>query len=183
MSNSYFEIAKSWFSPTPSPGYEFQNELEVSELPGINKKYTDDKTLLYRATTVDDVKKLLDNGINPNIVMRWASRNGNIEVVKFLVRQPGVDPGSQDNYAIKKASYYGDLEVVKFLVKQPGVDPSAQNNYAIKKASSGGHLEVVKILVKQPGVNPGFCNDAIRIASLYGNLKVVKFLESVGYIE
>ncbi len=61
----------------------------------------------------------------------WASANGHLPVVEFLLTQPGVNPAAQDNGAIIYASRFGHLSVVEFLVTQTGVNPSAQNNWAL----------------------------------------------------
>jgi ankyrin repeat protein len=47
----------------------------------------------------------------------FASENGHLDVVKYLVSQ-GADITADDNYAVRWASFYGHLEVVKYLVSQ-----------------------------------------------------------------
>ena len=87
-----------------------------------------------------------------NTAIRWASYNGHLEVVKYLMSLPGnIDPSADNNYAIRWASRNGHLEVVKYLMSLPGnIDPSANNNAAIRWASEKGHLEVVKYLMSLP---------------------------------
>ena len=46
--------------------------------------------------------------------LQWASQNGHLEVVQYLVEQ-GADIHAYDDYALRMASWHGHLEVVKYL--------------------------------------------------------------------
>ena len=87
-----------------------------------------------------------------NSAIRLASKEGHLEIVKYLMSLPGnIDPSAENNAAIRYASYNGHLEVVKYLMSLPcNIDPSAENNAAIRWASRNGHLEVVKYLMSLP---------------------------------
>lgn len=105
----------------------------------------------------------------PN-AMAKASRNGHLDVVKYL-HSIGAPWYPQ---SIIWASSHGHLAVVKFLhnvVKMPC--PSE----AMDWASSNGHLAVVKFL-HEIGVPIGTI--ALDHASAYGFLDVVKFLHEIG---
>ena len=52
-----------------------------------------------------------------NFAVKYASRNGYLEVVKYLVSK-GADVTAGDNYAMRWASRNGHLEVVKYLVSK-----------------------------------------------------------------
>ena len=90
-------------------------------IKAISKKYTgiakDDYISkieeLYNRTTIADEDVTAAN----NWALRWASRNGYLEVVKYLVEK-GADVTADDNYAIRWASGNGYLEVVKYLKQQ-----------------------------------------------------------------
>ena len=82
-----------------------------------------------------------------NYAVQFASENGHLEVVKYLVSQ-GADVKADNNYAVQVTSENGYLEGVKYLVSQ-GADVTANDNYAVRWASIRGHLEVVKYLVSQ----------------------------------
>ena len=104
-------------------------------------------------------------------------RNGNIEIIKFLIEDSRVDPSVRDNLSIIWASINGHLEVVKLLLQDPRVDPSARNNESIIWASNYGHLEIVRLLLQDPRVDPSSRdNCSIIRASNYGHLEVVKLL-------
>jgi len=77
-------------------------------------------------------------------VLRWASDNGHLEVVKFLIEQ-GADIHADDDASLRWASYYGHLPVVQYLVEQ-GADIHADDDGALSCASYNGHLLVVEYL-------------------------------------
>jgi hypothetical protein len=82
-----------------------------------------------------------------------ATKNGHLEVVKYLISFPGINPSADDNFAIKLASINGHLSVVKYLIglsEEYKIDPAADDNYAVIKASERGHLDVVKYLMSLP---------------------------------
>ena len=90
---------------------------------------------------------LLNEGGTP---LHWASWNGRLEVVKFLV-SIGCDKEARDNYGrtpLHCASSDGHHEIVKFLVSI-GCDKEAldySGRTPLHYASVYGHLEVVKYL-------------------------------------
>ena len=121
--------------------------------------------------------KKVDPSVDYNHAIRYASRNGHLEVVKLLLQDKRVDPSAGDNYAIRKASENGHLEVVKLLLQDEKVDPSAGNNEAIRYASTHNHPEVVKLLLQDKRVDPSAeYNYAIIRASQEGHHEVVKLL-------
>jgi hypothetical protein len=62
----------------------------------------------------------VDQSANDNFAIRWASQNGNKEVVKILL----VDPSAKDNEAIRSAFKKGEMDIVKILSDDPRVDSS-----------------------------------------------------------
>ena len=64
---------------------------------------------------------------NDNIAVRWASRYGHLEVVKFLVEQ-GADTSANDNEALKWASGKGHLEIVNFLNRRLNNEEICEND-------------------------------------------------------
>ena len=64
-----------------------------------------------------NILTLKDPSIENNILIREASRDGNIDVVKLLLADKRVNPSANDNEAIQWAKYYGHTEVVKLLLE------------------------------------------------------------------
>ena len=98
------------------------------------------------------VNKGPDIRANNDIAVRWASQDGHLEVVKYLVSQ-GAGIRAPCFYQIndepvRLASENGHLEVVKYLVSQ-GANIRAADDEAVKLAYEYGHSEVVKYLVSQ----------------------------------
>ena len=83
-----------------------------------------------------------------------ASRNGEIDKVKQLLEQEGIDVNVQnfEGYtALMLASMYGYADVVELLLEQEGIDVNAQNSNgytALMWASRFGHTDIVKLLLE-----------------------------------
>ena len=94
------------------------------------------------------VKEALDKGADIHILddyaLRFAARNGYLDVVKYLVEQ-GADIHVQGDYALRWAARHGHLEVVKYLVEK-GADIHARNNSSLIYAKERGYHDVVTYL-------------------------------------
>jgi ankyrin repeat protein len=78
--------------------------------------------------------KRVDSSADNNFAIRWASRNGHLDVVKELMKDKRVDPSADNNFAIRWASRNGHLDVVKELMKDKRVNSSnINNNYSSQK--------------------------------------------------
>jgi len=133
----------------------------------------------YAVIIYKKYKDYIDIAKANNYAIRWASKNGQTNVVELLLKDERVNPAADDNYAIQLASQNGHTEVVKLLLKDPRVNPAANENEAIGLASENGHTEIVKLLLKDPRVNSADDdNYAIRAASINGHVEVVKLLLS-----
>ncbi len=62
------------------------------------------------------IKNNVDITVKNNYAVRWASRNGYLDIVKLLLKH-GVDCTTDYNLAIRVASKYGHIDVVKLLLK------------------------------------------------------------------
>ena len=104
----------------------------------------------------------------------WASRNGNLDVVKCLLSHYA-DIHAADDYALVEASENGHLQVVEYLIEH-GADIHVGDDTALLYACDNGHLSVIEYLIKH-GANVHAQNDkALRWASERGNSAVVKYL-------
>ncbi len=146
-------------------------------------KYNKDKGLRWASANghLAVVKYLVERGADihtdNNIALSFASENGHLPVVKYLVKNKA-DIRADNDYALRHASEYGHLPVVKYLVER-GADIHALNDDALRIASYNGHLPVVKYLVEHKANIHANNNEALRNASIKGHLKIVKYLKSL----
>lgn len=124
--------------------------------------------LLYIKTCLDLGK---DVRAQNDYALRWASGNGHLDLVQFLVSK-GADVRALDDYALRCASENGHLDVVQYLVSK-GVDVRALNE-SVKCASYKGRLEVVQFLLSKGAEVQN--NWAIVLAKRMGHHDVVQFL-------
>ena len=124
---------------------------------------------------LEKVKEMYSNNFNINQALQWASENGQLKVVQFLVEN-GADINAYDAFAW--ASRNGHLEVLKYLVEK-GVNVHVNTNLAFRSALRNGHLEVIKYLVEK--------SDDIHIfqkvfiwAIQYSQIEIVKYLVETG---
>ena len=110
------------------------------------KTFNRKRTSINKIFSLRKIIKTSYPGQVDNYVIRYASDNGHLEIVKYLSTLPGVDPSADDNEAIRYASWNGHLEVVKYLITLPGVDPYC----AIRWAYNNGQSEVVRFLINLP---------------------------------
>jgi len=159
----------------------------MSYLKPYSKDYIKSKIDIYdigevsKYGLIDDVKRLLNKGVNPtidnNYSIRMASGYGHTDIVKLLLQDRRVDPTADSNYAIGVASQNGHIEVVKLLLQDERVDPSDDNNYAIMWSSRNGHIDIVKLLLQDERLDPSDDNNwTIRWASQYEKTGIVKLL-------
>lgn len=97
---------------------------------------------------------------NYKTILRIASQNCNLEVVKFSVKNL-LDIGTRipEVTALHYASGGGCLKVVKFLINE-GINVNIINTYgstALHSASYQGDLEIIKFLLEK-GANPTIRN-------------------------
>ena len=113
-------------------------------------KFRADKIILGKRYDLTDpltFQLLVERGANiheDHRALSHASKNGYLEVVKYLVEK-GANIHAQHNYALDCASKNGHLDIVKYLV-EAGADICEYTNYALYLASTNGHLEIVKYL-------------------------------------
>jgi hypothetical protein len=170
-----------------------------SDLETLNQQLKEYRDALLahdnaRAKTAHDTIAALNHKMYPRVEpveneqFTTSVYSGDIETVRRMLQDPGVDPSANGNIAIQKASQMGHLEVVNRLLQDPRVDPSVNNNQALREASKNGHLAVVERLLKDPRVDPYVNNkEAIMFATKVGHLGVLKSLIRdsecfVGYI-
>jgi ankyrin repeat protein len=80
-----------------------------------------------------------------NSALNWAAWSGETDVVKELLKHPGIDVNIQDNYgktAIELATSYGHKETVEALIQHKKI----KSNTAQKLAKAEGFTEIDKVI-------------------------------------
>jgi ankyrin repeat protein len=81
-----------------------------------------------RRDTVAVLKLLKEGNVDPSalgvFLIRWASRDGHLEIVRVLLRDRRVDPTASNNKAIWWAARNGHAEIVQLLLKDGRADPA-----------------------------------------------------------
>lgn len=103
------------------------------------------------------VKYLVEQGVkfHEEIPLRWSAAAGHHEVVKYLLDH-GADIHIGDDFPLREASRRGSVETVKVLLEY-GANIHALNDHALVSAAENNHLEVVKLLLEN-GANLKACD-------------------------
>jgi len=102
---------------------------------------------MFRQNYQDIIKTMIKyNGVhtNNNYAIKWASKNGHLDLVKKLIEH-GADIHADDDYAVRLASKNGHLCVVKKLIKY-GANIHAENDFSIVWASANKYFDIVELL-------------------------------------
>src|ERR1035437_2420891 len=93
---------------------------------------------------IEGVKQALLNGNEPkehiNRVLRLATENGHIEIVKLLI--PVSNPKDNNSSALGRAVINGDVECLKLLIPVSNI-----SNMDLVNAASLGHTECIRLLI------------------------------------
>jgi len=112
----------------------------------------------------------------------FASANGHLDILKYLIYYRKIHPSLMNNSAINYAAENGHLHIIEFLINlgDPIIRADSDNNYAIRLASAGGYLNIVKYLMNLPekyNIRPkADDNFALKYSAINGHLNVVKYL-------
>ena len=146
-------------------------------------KFRADKIILGKRYNLSDpltfqllVKKGADIHAGNNCALKWASSNGHLDLVKYLVDN-NANIHANSSYILTQTCRNGHLEVVQYLVEK-GIDINAHDNYALAWASGNGHLKIVQYLVNKGANIHANDNCALEWASENFHLDVVKYLRS-----
>ena len=157
-------------------------------LPFINMleghKIDQNKMLIEMAkeASVQGISLMLSKGADVHAqndsALRWASRNGHLEVVKYLT-EIGANIHADNDSALRLASSNGQSDVVKYLIGH-AADIHAQTDYSLRLASKNGHLDIVKYLLKNSANIHAQHDEALTLASENDHLEVVRYLVEHG---
>jgi ankyrin repeat protein len=134
------------------------------------------------------VKECIERGteyshrFNNNNALVYASWNGHLEVVKYLVEEAGANVHVDNDRVLRWASCYGNLDVVRYLVEETGADIHAVNDYALERASYNGHLEIVKYLLSRGANHQIYDNPHFKWFCNGSQYKIIKYLWESGFL-
>jgi hypothetical protein len=129
----------------------------------------DDLTKFLLKNRINSILYSLYNNPNTNLninndVIKFASSNGNIDIVKFLLtlKDDEINPATEDNYSIISAASLGHTDVVRLLLNDKRVDPSARYNRALNQAIKNNHYTIAKLLYKNPRTQESLPDSMIK---------------------
>mmetsp|Transcript_9911 Transcript_9911/g.27070 ORF Transcript_9911/g.27070 Transcript_9911/m.27070 type:complete len:605 (-) Transcript_9911:182-1996(-) len=144
----------------------------------------------YPQVRIEDIK--MSDGYERRCgsnALHVASREGHLEIVKYLVESRNAEVACGNNYgatSLHLASGNGHLDVLKFLLQCKGTDPGVQTYCGeglLHKAAENDHLGVVKYLVESWGANIELRDNYGRTPWFYavksGGLDLAKYLVEV----
>ena len=128
----------------------------------------------------ESIKVFLKDSLKDNAYLMFgldkAIQNGHLEVVKYLMSfEP--DLKYEEKLIVRLAFSNGHFELVKYLMSL-GEETARYGQSFIRQSVRDGQLAIVKYF--SDIIKSSFHALAIRIASSYGHLEVVKFLFSLG---
>jgi len=159
-------------------------DAQVYENPSYPKKWKADKVILGKKEkiTAKVIKRLIDEGANPNTCNSWplrcAAEFGHLDIVKLLL--PYSDPKAKNSEALRYAAENGYFEIVKLLL--PYSNPKVCNSEALRYATYGKHLEIVKLLLPLSDAK-AYNSWPLRCAAEHGYVDIVKLLIPVSEID
>lgn len=117
---------------------------------------------------LETVKYLHEGGIEPTVnAINWASMDGHLDVVKYLFENGIVDTDD----AIKSASWNGRLEVVKYLFEK-----DIELYDTTSWGDENGYVNTIKNLF---GGDVKYTNNTIHLEKEH--LKMLEYFKSKGY--
>ena len=135
-----------------------------------------------------DVKGDIDDIKTPSgcTLLHYAVASGNLDTVKWLLKQRGADVHGKDIFgltALSGAATKGHLGIVQWLLKEGGAkidEQSRRGLTALLCAAVKGQLEVIKWLLNEGGARMDEQdkegNTALLCAAMNGRLEVVQWL-------
>lgn len=120
--------------------------------------------------------------IKVHTALMRASRHGHLDIVKYLLDDPRVNPSEYCGGTFHNAASYGRYDIVKYLLTNPHVDQYVINhpyiiNHTAIDSVNYGHLNILELLLGDPRIDPACSNNLlIQTAVWNGNFKIVKRL-------
>ena len=155
------------------------------------------KTCLYEASEAghsDMVLTLLKAGANVNktarevgpTVLYGAVKAGNIEIVKILLAQEGINvnlapkasysKNAESLLPLRVASQQGNPDIARLLLDHPGISSVSIEAALVTSIESGNKSTMVSMLLKHDLVNTECIKSALTVAGRTGNEDIIQIL-------
>ena len=99
------------------------------------------KDMLYERGLISSSRDVLDNAL-----LVYAAEYGELELVKYLVKEKYCDIHVANEYPLRHAAFYNRYDVVEYLLSIGKFDLNMQYEQAIKWAEDAGHTRIVNLL-------------------------------------
>src|SRR5690349_17190723 len=93
----------------------------------------------------------LNYAVGDNFLLRRVVAMGNTQLLRNILRKPGVNPEAKSNEALRYACRYGLAEIAKVLLETHQVRAWHPNHYPLYMACKGRYEEIVMELLKYYG--------------------------------
>jgi ankyrin repeat protein len=120
----------------------------------------------------------VDHDDKRNNPLRIVCEYGQLDVVKLLLNEYGINISAHDNTALFAACRKGHARIVKYILSHPDFNPHDVSK-AFLSPSVWTHADVIRLLLLDPRFDPSYQNNqAIINAAENGQIKIVERLMS-----
>lgn len=125
----------------------------------------------------DIVRFLLNLDVIPNNRdLNVSIEQGNIDISKLLLKNPGLDLSSDNS--IITALQLGYTDIVEIILERPDVNPSIDHNDALAYACYEGHLSIVKSIVNHPKFVNDDLESAVNFILKRDRIEILEYLDT-----
>lgn len=140
---------------------------------------------LIRENKFNKIKEYVANNrtlitFSNNYPIGISSKNGNMEITKYILNFPEVNPSDFNNFALDQASSNGHIDIVKLLLNDDRLDLRVQSD-CIDAAYVNNHYDIVELLFNIDILKNNLKKHNYilykKINILYRNKKILKFFK------
>lgn len=165
----------------------FENGLQSKDIQTVERVLSHSDDEIYDQEFLEHIHKspyilrmlARDMRIYPSecehALFMYSVKLGDLETIKYLIEESGIDPSAENNRAIILAAKRNDnikYNVANYLLKKPNVDPSVNDFEAIFTAINMRYYKTLKVLLQHNitirDLNPR------RLRCFASNCKVIK---------
>lgn len=131
----------------------------------------------YKTTVLMLLDPLINVCVYDNYAIRFVCKNGNIKMLKLLLKDGRADPSDLGSRSLLDACKGGHTEVVRLLLEDGRADPGAVQNHCLKLVCESGYIEIVKLLLEDDRVDVHSLNCCAIISAFQSKFyDIVKLL-------